>query len=269
MTRHNDDRGHAADLDRAIVTLARTDRLLLALDFDGTLAPLVDAPDKARALPEARSALQLLEHLDHTWVAYVSGRSVESLAHVAQADPDSLLIGSHGAEERLGRSSTSLRVTSHESKLLVQLRSELAERVGYIDGIRLETKPLGFAVHYRGASSDSVDRALEALRGVEKNWTHATTTRRGKDVVEFSIRTVTKGDAVERLRIFTGATGVFFAGDDLTDEDGFGALMTGDVGVKVGASPTLASYSVADEHSLAGVLARIGEARQEHLSTRL
>lgn len=58
--------------------------------------------------------------------------------------------------------------------------------------------------------------------------------RGGKDIVEFAVRHVTKGDAIARLRRLHGADAVFFAGDDVTDEDGFRVLGDGDVGVKVG-----------------------------------
>ena len=50
----------------ALRELARTRRLLVALDFDGTLAPEVDDPDAARALPEARVAVMRLLAMPNT-----------------------------------------------------------------------------------------------------------------------------------------------------------------------------------------------------------
>ncbi len=48
------------------------------------------------------------------------------------------------------------------------------------------------------------------------------------------MRTTTKGEAIEHLRRYTAADAVFFAGDDVTDEDAFAALIPDDVGVKSG-----------------------------------
>jgi trehalose-6-phosphatase len=71
-----------AELQAALEALAATDRLLVALDFDGTLAPTVDRPEDARAVPAAREAIQRLVALEDTWVAYVSGRALDSLIQV-------------------------------------------------------------------------------------------------------------------------------------------------------------------------------------------
>jgi Trehalose-6-phosphatase len=62
-------------------------RLLVALDFDGTLAPLVDNPDDARMTPRARDALVRLAGAENTVVALVSGRGLANLRTVSEADP--------------------------------------------------------------------------------------------------------------------------------------------------------------------------------------
>src|SRR3954464_7045124 len=67
----------------ALRELARTRDLLVALDFDGTLAPVVNDPTRARALPEAREAVLRLLQMPRTRVAVVSGRSLESLEAVS------------------------------------------------------------------------------------------------------------------------------------------------------------------------------------------
>ena len=93
--------GLADPLRRALEALARTERLLVALDFDGTLAPEVDQPDAARALPEAHAAVERLAALPATRVALVSGRSVTDLEQVSRFGDEVLLVGSHGIELRL------------------------------------------------------------------------------------------------------------------------------------------------------------------------
>ena len=85
--------------------------------------------------------------------------------------------------------------------------------------------------------------------------------RGGKDIVEFAVRHVTKGDAIARLRDLRGADAVFFAGDDVTDEDAFRVLDSGDVGVKVGEGDTLAGYRVSDPAALTDVLKQLARLR--------
>src|SRR5690554_4012376 len=85
-----------AELTDALAELARTDTLLVALDFDGTLAPLVDDPAAARALPEARAGMLALLDAPKTSVALISGRAMESLIAVSEAPDGILLSGSHG-----------------------------------------------------------------------------------------------------------------------------------------------------------------------------
>ncbi len=253
----------ALALAAALRELAAADRLLLALDFDGTLAPFVDVPKAARALPEAKAALDRLERLPDTWVAYVSGRPLASLEIVTEADADALLIGSHGVEVRFGRDGVSLDLSPEERSTLDGLGEALRALVDSVPGTRLETKPVGFGVHYRlldgDGGRDVVARAYETAASVSDRLT----IRDGKDIIEFSVRGADKGDGIERLREYTRATAVLFAGDDVTDEDGFGVLRpsAGDIGIKVGEGDTAAQYRVADERAIATLLTLLAEAR--------
>src|SRR5690606_27391446 len=77
-------------------------RLLVALDFDGTLAPFVDNPRSARPLPEAWAQVMALRACPDVAVALVSGRALESLRHVASPPDDLYLVGSHGLEFHFG-----------------------------------------------------------------------------------------------------------------------------------------------------------------------
>ncbi|HEX3679655.1 MAG TPA: trehalose-phosphatase [Galbitalea sp.] len=85
--------GLSRELVGALHELARVKRLLVALDFDGTLAPEVDDPETARAIPEARAAVLDLLELPNTRVALVSGRSLASLEQVSNLPDNALLVG--------------------------------------------------------------------------------------------------------------------------------------------------------------------------------
>ena len=77
--------------------------VLVALDFDGVLAPLVDTPSHSRATPGGIAALRRLSGHEHVALALVSGRGLADLAQVAEVPDGTFLVGSHGARSACGR----------------------------------------------------------------------------------------------------------------------------------------------------------------------
>lgn len=244
----------------ALRELARAKRLLVALDFDGTLAPVVDHPDQARPLPAAREAVLRLLRLPNTRVAVVSGRALDSLELVAELPDNALLVGSHGIEIRLDDSVEPVSLDASELRQVNALNEVLGEIADSVDQVWLEPKPAGFALHTRLATEQNTRVAhlvaLEAAAEMEN-----LTIRQGKNVLEFSVRPTTKGDAIEHLRQYTSADAVFYAGDDATDEDAFAALGPDDVGLKSGDGPTLANFRVPGPLQVAQTLALLADLR--------
>lgn len=252
-------------VDDALARLAVTDRLLVALDFDGTLAPLIDEPMAARMSAPARAAVDALARVPATTVALVSGRTLRDLRIIAEHDDDSplLLAGSHGAEQWPPSGSDD---ASTVDVALLALRDRLRARAEAIaagvPGAWIEPKEFGFALHTRlatdsaGARSahDGIARLMEA---------EAPTWRRrdGHDILEYAFRAEGKDGAVARLRAQTEATAVLFAGDDVTDEDALRSLEPGDVGVRVGPGETAARVRVAGIPELASLLTRLAHDR--------
>ena len=224
--------------------------LLVALDFDGTLAPLVDDPSASRALPGATAALVGLVALTasaRVHAALVSGRALGDLHTLAQPPVGTFLIGSHGAERArvtaFGLDRDVVQLDDAMADLLVSLGAEVAAVARGRDGVWVETKPTAVVVHTRLAQDDvarlAQDEALEVGARLGRNVLH------GKDVVEISVLHASKGDAVTALRTELGAKVVVYVGDDVTDEHAFAALGPDDVTVKVGAGETIAQYRVA------------------------
>lgn len=253
--------GSATTLAFAVRRIAGTARLLVALDFDGTLAPTVDRPEDARAMPAAANAVARLAAAENTTLALISGRALASLRHVSAAPDNALLIGSHGSEfARAGTASAAEPLDDAERARRDDLFRILTGVVDAVDGAWLEEKPAGFAVHTRLATPENARMAqLLARQGTDP--LDGLTVRSGKDVLEFSVRSATKGDAIQRLRRETRPTATFFAGDDTTDEDAFALLGADDVGVKVGRGDTAAGYRVDDPERLAEVLGLLADLR--------
>ena len=248
-------------LDAALARLADTDHLLVALDFDGTLAPFTDHPENARALPEARLAVERLLEVSHTTVALVSGRAVDSLQRVSEAPAGVLLVGSHGAEYRFDGVDAHPPLEAGDSAIVTALEAAFSGFPDAHPGTRIERKPAGFAVHTRGLDADSVFAAGDAARRIVADIYPDATVREGKDVLEFSVLSATKGDAILHLRDYTGASAVLYAGDDVTDEDAFRVLGDGDLALKSGDGPTVAPFRVEAPADVAAVLDRLAVLR--------
>lgn len=251
-----------AEVDEAVSRAGEAAHLLVALDFDGTLAPLVDDPMSARMLPAARDALTRLSVAPDTTVALVSGRTLDHLAEISERTDDSQihLAGSHGAEfwhpggapDEDGDDDTSLRDALTE-------RAEAL--VADVDGAWIERKRFGFGLHTRLADRDRAREVAGSVDDLVRAEAPSWRRRTGQDILEFASRNEGKDSAVRRLREQVGADAVLFAGDDVTDEDALASLADGDIGIRVGGGETAASYRVADAAALAVLLGRLAEVR--------
>ena len=259
----------AQALEDAVRRIAASDRLLVALDFDGVLAPLEDEPMNARALPEAAAAVAALAAAPNTPVAFVSGRSLHDLREIAEHADDSLihLAGSHGAEFWVpGEGPLATEDDDDADALRDELRDATSAEVGDIEGIWVEPKSFGFGIHSRMASVEDAQRARSAADRLVAERAPHWRRRTGHNIVEYSFRHEGKDSAIDALRQRLGATAVLFAGDDVTDEDALASLGEYDLGIRVGPGDTAATVRVAGIRELAaglGLLADLRAARRE------
>ncbi|WP_250446957.1 trehalose-phosphatase [Actinotalea sp. C106] len=242
-----------------VARLHAGDRVLLALDFDGTLAPLVDDPDASRALPEAVVALDRLGGATGLELALVSGRHLDDLSRLADVPDGTWLVGSHGAER--GRrvagalERVDLELPAEAAALRTEIGDDLDAAVGTVGGARVEHKPASVVLHTRTATPADAARLTElALALGEREGVDA---MHGKDVVELSVLDVTKGHALADLRTELEVAVVVYVGDDVTDERAFVTLGEQDVTVKVGPGETAARHRTESPESLAEALGEL------------
>ncbi|MGH1487902.1 MAG: trehalose-phosphatase [Acidimicrobiales bacterium] len=244
------------ELAERIRHLARVPNLLVACDYDGTLAPLVDDPMEARPNRDSVAAMRSLAELANSHVTVISGRSLRDLATLSRLPEEIRLVGSHGSEFDLG-------FASHLEPELAQLRTAVVDDVvelGRKYGAIVEQKPAGVTYHFRGMDEAASDAAREELvRGPASR--DGVFVRNGHDILEFSVIDTSKGDALDTIRHQVGASAVIFFGDDTTDEDAFRTLSGPDVGVKVGDAKTAAQYRVSNTETVAQLLALLAELR--------
>ncbi|WP_205879389.1 bifunctional alpha,alpha-trehalose-phosphate synthase (UDP-forming)/trehalose-phosphatase [Leucobacter triazinivorans] len=256
-------------IDDRVRRLAALPGLIVATDFDGTLAPIVPRPQDARILPRAQQALDVLAASQGTSVALLTGRSLEGLAETGLSIDAWIVSGSHGSElvgidagsgAPGGSGAEGGGLTEDEERRLDWLARRFARVLGDEAGVRLEHKPFGLAVHTREVPDR--EQAVELLAAaVELGATAGMHVREGKEVREFSVRAADKGSVLRRIRDVLPPGPVLFLGDDVTDEDVFTTLGPDDLGIKVGPGGTAASERVPDPETAAAVLALLAELR--------
>ncbi|MBI5203241.1 MAG: trehalose-phosphatase [Elusimicrobia bacterium] len=206
--------------------------LLVGLDFDGTLAEIVDAPEKAELTAETRSLLEVLSRRSDTRVAVLSGRALDDLkARVGL--PGLFYAGNHGLEVGGPR----FRWTHPSAGILEPSAIEsLEDELRGFPGAFIEHKQLGFAVHYRRLPS----RFLKTFRSVVRARLSALQDRyRVMDGNKtFDVRSKVawdKGHALGMIRrTLPGGWLALFAGDAGTDEEGFRTLGPRALTIRVG-----------------------------------
>ncbi|MCB1246692.1 MAG: trehalose-phosphatase [Acidimicrobiia bacterium] len=235
----------ADTLTDALARFASLPVVVVASDYDGTLAPIVDDPEAARPDGDALEAFVRLSRREGVVAVIVSGRTTAHLESVVGVDPRIQLIGNHGASDA-------------DPSAVEQLVGDLRSLTDEHPGAFVEPKPSGCAFHYRHTSSP--DRAAESARDVAReSGAHVID---GKMVVEAVLGTGDKGTAVETVRRTTRADAVLFIGDDTTDEAAFRVLAPPDVTVKVGSGETAAIYRVTEVGDVAEIFETLDRLRR-------
>jgi trehalose 6-phosphate phosphatase len=216
---------------------------LVLLDVDGTLAPLAPRPEDARVPDETLAVVAGLVAAPATHVALVSGRAADDALRMVPV-PGLWSVGNHGFET-ISPDGT-LRIDARVVPYLDALRAAVAaleEVAAGVPGARVEDKRLTMSFHYRLAAPEAIPGLHEAV--VNAGRLHGLAFTEGKTVLELRPPVdVHKGTASVALAGRLGAlatdASLFFAGDDVTDEDAARSLREASphaVTVRVGAVP--------------------------------
>ena len=222
-------------------------QVVVFLDYDGTLTPIVERPEQATLSEEMRQALRELG--GKCTLAIVSGRDLADVRKLVDID-GIYYAGSHGFDI----SGPQGRMENQQGRAylpsLDQAEQSLRERLEKIPGCQVERKHFAIAVHFRRADDAEVPGIEAAVDDVLSEHEDLRKTG-GKKIFELrpdidwdkgkAITWILKQLGLDDERVLP-----FYIGDDLTDEDAFRELREQGVGILVRDEnrPTLARYAV-------------------------
>ncbi len=221
------------------------DRALVALDYDGTLSPIVADPRAARAHPAAPAALRRLAVLVGT-LAVITGRPAREAVDLGGFGdvPGLIVLGHYGWQRWHDGELSSPEAPPGLAAARARLPAVLA-RAGAPDGTWTEDKQHALAVHTRRTADP--ERALDLLAGPLAELAAATglAVEPGRLVIELRPGGMDKGTALTALAAERDPGAVLFAGDDLGDLAAFAAVRT----LRAAGHPGVTVCSASDEVS--------------------
>jgi trehalose-phosphatase len=218
--------------------------LALFLDFDGTLVPFTDDPDRSALPTSLQRTLLALSADENRIVAIVSGRERSNLQSRVGL-PGLIYAGNHGLEIS-GPGFIFIEPTAvGYRETLQKLADALVPRLKAIEGAWVEDKGLTVSVHCRQVAPDKAEEVRRIVHGALENTSHPFLLTAGDKVFDIRPRVYWhKGAAVKWIRERLGKQDALtiYMGDDATDEDAFAALPDG-ITIKVGEpAETAAAY---------------------------
>jgi alpha,alpha-trehalase len=236
-------------------------RLAVFLDYDGTLTPIVETPDRAVMHEEMREAV--IELSRHCPLGIISGRDLRDVRDKVRID-SIVYAGSHGFDIS-GPKGLEIENTVGEEFLPVLDRTEkeLNRNLGSIPGLLVERKKFAVAIHYRlvdPVKVEGIERVVDEVAGGHPELRKAY----GKKIFELQPQMDWhKGKALlsllRALKLEEEEVLPFYLGDDVTDEDAFRALQGRGIGIVVRDQPyeTAAAYSLRNPDEVREFLLRL------------
>ena len=216
--------------------------ILLFLDYDGTLTPIVETPDKAVISKERKDLLDKLSANPHCRVAIISGRSLSDIKALVGLK-DIIYAGNHGLEIEGPKIKFESQVSPRLKSIIRHIYEDAVSKLSKIKGALIEDKRLTISVHYRLVDKKDIQEFLGIFNEITGPYIARGKIKinSGKKVYEIKPPVMwDKGKVVlwllarqqfllERNKILP-----VYIGDDVTDEDAFKALKKKGLTILVG-----------------------------------
>ncbi|GAB4417243.1 MAG: hypothetical protein OHK0032_13280 [Thermodesulfovibrionales bacterium] len=224
----------------------------LFLDYDGTLTPIAESPDKATMSDDMRSLIAALK--EYIPVAIISGRSLHDIKNKVGIK-DIIYAGNHGAEIWDGNKKIRGQESETNTGILKELLKRLQEGLSHINGIMIEDKGLTASIHFRMVKVKVLSEFFDIFSRITKPYENSFKITTGKKV--FEIRPVNiwnKGDAVSWIIENLGKDRFpVYIGDDTTDEDAYNILKNKGLSISIGSSVN-ADYYIQNQEEVRDLL---------------
>ena len=242
------------DVATVLAAAGQMPRLILVLDYDGTLVSFNNQP--LRSVPDEELQLKLtaLSHCEGVVVHIVSGRTREALEELLGGH-GIRLHAEHGLWSRDHRGNWKRRTVASDRipAAVMRLLEETQER---IPGCLLEQKSIGVVLHYRQADRETVDNHMLELQLHLQELLANDATQVISGAASFELRPsgINKGKIVRRIRAQNPGALILIVGDDRTDEDMFSAASDPVFTFHVGPGATRAHGRLSDPLAVRGLL---------------
>ncbi len=238
-------------------------RVAIFLDYDGTLTPIVDTPEKAILSERTRDTITLLSNACPLGI--ISGRDLADVKKLVGVD-SLIFAGSHGFDIS-GPEGFSLehRVGDEFLPALDEAESLLKKLLSDIPKVLVERKKFAIAIHFRLVAPARVAEIEEIVNTVREKFPRL---RKATGKMIFELQPAIdwhKGKALlsllDSLKLNTPDVVPIYIGDDVTDEDAFRALRGRGIGIVVWDNPrsTAATFHLDDPEQVRVVLEQLYE----------
>jgi len=205
--------------------------VMLFLDYDGTLTPIVESPAKALISKQTKHLLKSLSSNYRCKLAIISGRALHDIKKKIGIR-NIIYSGNHGLEIEGPSIRFEVPVSFNYKTVIKQIKKQLNKRLSPINGILLEDKGFSLSLHYRLVDKKRIPFVKTTFNEVVSPYlNNKIKIKTGKKV--FEIRPAVEWDKGEvalwllnRLKLHFGNRQILpiYIGDDVTDEDAFKAL---------------------------------------------
>ena len=246
--------------------------VLLFLDYDGTLTPIVETPDKAVISQNTKDLLNELSTSPRCRVAIISGRSLSDIKGLVGLK-DIIYAGNHGLEIEGPKIKFESQVSPRLKSIIRHIYEDMVSKLSKIKGVLIEDKGLTISVHYRLVEKKDIQEFLSIFTEVTDTYIVRDKVKinSGKKVYEIRPPVIwDKGKVVlwllARQQFLVGEDKIFpiYIGDDVTDEDAFRVLKNKGLTLFVG-KPNIseAQYYLENTEEVIEFMKRILESKKE------
>jgi len=253
-----------------IERLFRNKFILLLLDYDGTLAPIVETPRKAVIHKDTKELLEKLSRSLYCKIGIISGRMLEDIKNIVGIR-GIIYAGNHGLEIEGPKIKFESRVSPQLKSIIRNIAADMQKRISGIKGALIEDKGLTLSIHYRLVDKMDLPLFKKVLSEATRPYTAQGKIKVNSGKKVYEIKPPVKWDKgrvalwlFARQQFISGEKKVLpvYIGDDMADEQAFRALKRKGLTVFVGEpGNSIADYYLKNTEEVTKFLRLISDLR--------